>query len=87
MFDLRPAYKEGFMSDEKDVSLAFQILQEQGKNVAEADWFHAFTVRCGIDENSRARSRFQNAVRDLEFLGFTERQNAINTKYRRLLLL
>jgi hypothetical protein len=71
--------------NENDTAIAYQLLKEQEKTVAAADWLRAFEAKQGIRDDAAGLARFQVAVSELEYLGFVARSNRKKGTFRKIL--
>ena len=69
-----------------DTAIAYQILQESQRTIGAAEWMREFSRRTNLeDDKAVALSRFQVAVSELEYLGYTDQRSRRNGGFRHLI--
>lgn len=68
-----------------DTAIAYQILQEYEKSVSASEWMRAFQAKANIEDKAVALSRFQVAVSELEYLGYTDQHSRKNGGFRHII--
>ena len=72
-------------ANKTDTAIAYQILQESDQSIGAAEWMRAFQAKAGIDDKAIALSRFQVAVSELEYLGYTDQRSRRNGGFRHII--
>ena len=68
-----------------DTAIAYQILQESERSIGAAEWMRAFQAKADIEDKAIALSRFQVAVSELEYLGYTDQRSRRNGGFRHII--
>ena len=72
-------------NNKTDTAIAYQILQESDRSIGAAEWMRAFQAKADIEDKAIALSRFQVAVSELEYLGYTDQRSRRNGGFRHII--
>lgn len=72
-------------NNKSDTAIAYQILQENDRTIGAAEWMRAFQAKTEIEDKAIALSRFQVAVSELEYLGYTDQRSRRGGGFRHLI--